>query len=1041
MKTLLAWAHPIDSCTTGGQKGWHRRIRRFIAIAVVACLSVTALLALTSSYHHYDAFGHSYNTRNTQGPADRRKPPASDGPGRPEYFQWETSSSFSPVAQDIKGASLEQLCRSFPKHILQNSVQPILRMSHGQDSNKIRAQFESVSACIDNLLIFSDSGELIHGREVVDILKDLPAAYRFKNADFKNYTILRNLHPKPQIRANATDESRTIDGRTLDAYKFLPMIERAWETRPSQKWYFFYETDTYVVWDNLFRFLENLDHETPLYIGSAAPERLKYPGKPESATWFADGGPGFVLSRAAMLKLLHRKVGKDGDYLEPPLSRRWLDLMRRDRRGDRILGWALHDVGIRLSGFWPMFNPHSLQSIPFSQAYWCQPVLTLHKTKPEEMVKLWRWEHSRRKVGRPLIYRDLYDFRHNDRQVYREDWDNTGWDGYRGPRVNSFAACGKACGEDPECFQYNWHMGDCMFMSSIRYGEHRGPKLSANALMRLQGEIGKEWTYELSRYMSGWMLPSIDKWYQEQQCEAVQWLPLNAGDEPHHRQRHSLLPPAELYPAEQTQAILYIAAANGNKAFLYCEGSPSWNPDAYAADTALQARAEEQLSKDDLQSAIATSFALRRNDSYVYHAIVSVTLPQVQHVVSLGGANGLHAWYRTAAAPPPSAPKNDDDDGGNGNSTATANANSESYDATTSSTDPRPNPNSTSKPPQPQQRQQPPPALPPPPQADIETYLSIFSPLTSTPSALKTFSSNAKKGSLRSEIAHYLLSKRYIHPSLPALATLSKSKCKTAPPNPYLTFLSWACRNLEWAGPSPSSAGRSGGHHVLPILMHHFGCVCPSHEALQILVSLADGREVIDMGSGNGYWTWALRQQILHQNQTQPQKQGKKSTPPTPTPTSTITPVDNAQSSWRITWVPDTYTADGPSYLRTTRHGAPDAVLLLVYPIVGGGVAGGREGGFTCDMIAAYTGNTLAVVGTQNRNGYTGFRDVSMDEYMEREHGDEWTKVVQVPLPSFPGKDEALFVFQRGERAPARIKGEEVEKKGNTEDDKPGEKE
>jgi hypothetical protein len=80
-------------------------------------------------------------------------------------------------------------------------------------------------------------------------------------------------------------------------------------------------------------------------------------------------------------------------------------------------------------------------------------------------------------------------------------------------------------------------------------------------------------------------------------------------------------------------------------------------------------------------------------------------------------------------------------------------------------------------------------------------------------------------------------------------------------------------------------------------------------------------------------------------------------------------------------------------------------------------VAGGRPGGFTRNLVAAYRGDTLAVVGTQNHNGYTGFPDISMDEYMAREHP-EWTKVVQVPLPSFPGKDEALFVFQRGDRAP-----------------------
>jgi hypothetical protein len=37
---------------------------------------------------------------------------------------------------------------------------------------------------------------------------------------------------------------------------------------------------------------------------------------------------------------------------------------------------------------------------------------------------------------------------------------------------------------------------------------------------------------------------------------------------------------------------------------------------------------------------------------------------------------------------------------------------------------------------------------------------------------------------------------------------------------------------------------------------------------------------------------------------------------------------------------------------------------------------------------------------------------------MALEHSDDWVKVVQIPLPSFPGKDEALYVFQRGARAP-----------------------
>ena len=86
-------------------------------------------------------------------------------------------------------------------------------------------------------------------------------------------------------------------------------------------------------------------------------------------------------------------------------------------------------------------------------------------------------------------------------------------------------------------------------------------------------------------------------------------------------------------------------------------------------------------------------------------------------------------------------------------------------------------------------------------------------------------------------------------------------------------------------------------------------------------------------------------------------------------------------------------------------HGAKDHVLLLVYPIVGGD-------GFTNKILEAYQGDTIVVGGTQNRNGYTGFSDRTIDDYMI-EKKPEYEKVVQVALPSFAGKDEALFVFER----------------------------
>ncbi|TWU75233.1 hypothetical protein ED733_005595 [Metarhizium rileyi] len=345
-------------------------------------------------------------------------------------------------------------------------------------------------------------------------------------------------------------------------------------------------------------------------------------------------------------------------------------------------------------------------------------------------------------------------------------------------------------------------------------------------------------------------------------------------------------------------------------------------------------QARDLLSKNDLYRASCVLLGLPARDAYTYHAVASVTLAEVQHVVSRNGDNGLHGWYKA-------------EDG----STRDA-----------------------------------------PPQSDVEAYVSIFKPDTATASALKNFSTNAKKGSLRSETAANISEKKFVHPSL--LTKLTTPKCKSLPiQNPSFDFWAWSCRNLEWCGPNASSERTAMGHHVLPVFMHHFGCVTPSHDSLTALRILADGRPIADVGSGNGYWTFMLRGYGL-----------------------TVHAVDNMQSEWRVNWIDDTSITDGVKWLQRN-NGGRDMVLLLVYPVVGGGIGGGTEGSFTRSLVGAYEGDTIAVVGTQNRNGYTGFKGMTMDEYMARERKD-WVKVVQMPLPSFAGKDEALFVFQRGERAP-----------------------
>lgn len=72
------------------------------------------------------------------------------------------------------------------------------------------------------------------------------------------------------------------------------------------------------------------------------------------------------------------------------------------------------------------------------------------------------------------------------------------------------------------------------------------------------------------------------------------------------------------------------------------EGASHFDPDALleAWDSSMTIP-----SDNDLRSSIITTFNLPENDTYVYHAIASVTLAQVQAAISHGAGSGLHAWY------------------------------------------------------------------------------------------------------------------------------------------------------------------------------------------------------------------------------------------------------------------------------------------------------------------------------------------------------------------------------------------------------------
>ena len=200
----------------------------------------------------------------------------------------------------------------------------------------------------------------------------------------------------------------------------------------------------------------------------------------------------------------------------------------------------------------------------------------------------------------------------------------------------------------------------------------------------------------------------------------------------------------------------------------------------------------------------------------------------------------------------------------------------------------------------------------------------MFRPTTNTAKALSALASNAKKESLRADIARHLKLKN-APPDASRNLTVNKSKIHV---NPYFDVWAWSNQNLEWGGPEERTVDVKISHAILPILYHHFGCVCPSYEALSLIQQVCRGRTILDVGSGNGYWTFMLR------------RFGDS-----PKKTLRVVPIDNGVSEWRTLWIGDTVDADGVKWLQQ-HNGGSDAVLLLIYPTVGHN--------FTSEMIKAY---------------------------------------------------------------------------------------
>jgi hypothetical protein len=291
------------------------------------------------------------------------------------YYSWTTRPFFPPLENSGGGnLTAPELCAGFPTHLL-DRIQVILKTGTSEPE-KNKAHLASVTSCITNLIIFSDYEEIVSQHHFIDVLEDLPSTYAIKNPDFAAYDAQKLAHSQNgSVRYSQ-------EGWRLDRFKFLPMVEKAYEMRPNADWYVFIEADTYYFWDTLFRMLDKLDPSMMHYMGSPVPgARGRY---------FAYGGAGFVLSSGVMKRL------NEGSTSESRLSVQFQDMAKKDCCGDAVLAYAIKDkIDVKLEGLYPTFSGDELGALKVNKERWCIPLLALHRMSPEQLTALWKWERTR----------------------------------------------------------------------------------------------------------------------------------------------------------------------------------------------------------------------------------------------------------------------------------------------------------------------------------------------------------------------------------------------------------------------------------------------------------------------------------------------------------------------------------------------------------------------------------------------------------------------------------------------------------------------
>ncbi|KAL4758491.1 glycosyltransferase family 31 protein [Aspergillus foveolatus] len=456
----------------------------WVALAAI-CLACTLLLL----FHQYEDIPLSSSSNlpatkvlETQTTDDFRNTPTTPS---------SSSSSSSSVTKYNPSNAVQgdRRCQAFADP---GNVVFVIKTGATEVYEKLPTQLLTTLGCVQDFLLFSDLDEQIGPYRLRDTLADFNETLKATLPDFELYRLQHEFRRTNQDMAPLKGEHAW----KLDKYKFLHMVEKAWLERPGRDWYFFFETDTYIVWTNLVLWLQRISPPTePLYLGSVA----YFMNDP-----FAHGGSGIMISG----KLLEQFIGG-----EPGLANKYDDAFTSNCCGDSVLANTIRaELDIQVQNMFPQINGEKPSTLPFGPTHWCQPVVTMHHLHPRERTAIFDFEQARPDLTQPLTFAELshLSFPNATMLEFEEDWDNLSNIGieFAGALSPSLEACRDACKGLKQCFQWRYDTdGKCeVSTQAFRIG-------------------GKRWpTKDGKRVFSGWNVDVIRQWREENPCHGVKWV-------------------------------------------------------------------------------------------------------------------------------------------------------------------------------------------------------------------------------------------------------------------------------------------------------------------------------------------------------------------------------------------------------------------------------------------------------------------------------------------------------------------------------------